>query len=168
MSKDLVIAILALVLVFVVSTKRPSPPVTNIVTLVQRDTVVDKSLIVKVDSLDRVIARAKKENKQLRAKISDKIDRYEPDTTLCDSLIVEYQALTDTLEYQLAVQEQREVVKDSMIMIERFLFNETNTKLIQASESLELYKKKQDNWWNRNQKYVYFGLGVVTTYIAIK
>jgi hypothetical protein len=174
-SKDIVIVILALVLVFVISTKRESPPITNIITHIQRDTVLDKSLQTQVDSLGVVVAKAKKENQRLTKQINTKLERYTPDTTLCDSLVADYQQLTDTLQHEITALEKRDSVQDSIIMLERFLFNEANTKLMEASdllmetsESFEIYKKKQDTWWNRNQKYIYFGLGVATTYIVTK
>ena len=124
---------------------------------------------------EEILAKAKKENQRLTKQINTKLDRYTPDTTLCDSIVADYQQLTDTLQHEITALEKRDSVQDSIIMLERFLFNEANTKLMETSdllmetsESFELYKKKQDTWWNRNQKYIYFGLGVATTYILTK
>ena len=138
--------------------------------LIKEDSIVAKNL-----ELEKVVTeRLKPKIVYLKSDVKAKVEIARKDTNLtasCDSAITSLEALCDTLlvaaeSYykQVYLLEKRVELKDSLISVKEESLGKTaaiNDRLVSAL-------KKKNNWWNRNQKWIYFGAGVVGAGIVLK
>lgn len=138
--------------------------------LIKEDSIVAKNL-----ELEKVVTeRLKPKIVYLKYDVKAKVEIARKDTNLtasCDSAITSLEALCDTLSVevesyykQVYLLEKRVELKDSLISVKEESLGKTaaiNDRLVSAL-------KKKNNWWNRNQKWIYFGAGVVGAGIVLK
>lgn len=138
--------------------------------LIKEDSIVAKNL-----ELEKAVTeRLKPKIVYLKSDVKAKVEIARKDTNLtasCDSAITSLEALCDTLSVaaesyykQVYLLEKRVELKDSLISVKE----ESLGKTVVINDRLVSALKKKNNWWNRNQKWIYFGAGAVGAGIVLK
>ena len=137
----------------------------NDVHLQQKDSI----LKAKTNEFEARYKQLNDENKELSKKYNELLSEYdstpEIQTEICDKIV---KSANNVIESQKEIIQNR----DSLIEIKDTLIFDYKNTIFSKNEMLEKYSdynlileqriKRQNNWWNRNNKWIYFGIGVVS------
>jgi len=129
----------------------------------------DSILKAKTNEFEARYKQLNDENKKLSKKYNELLSEYdstpEIQTEICDKIV---KSANNVIESQKEIIQNR----DSLIEIKDTLIFDYKNTIFSKNEMLEKYSdynlileqriKRQNNWWNRNKKWIYFGIGVVS------
>jgi hypothetical protein len=124
---------------------------------------------------DGRIKTLKKENGRLKRLIDDQVGYYESDTVFqtetCDSIIQLYSQYSDSLRSEIVQHEAKFAATDSLLILERSesaryksMYEWSESDNLKLAEQLA----RKNTWWRRNEKWVYFGVGFVSSKLLLK
>jgi len=143
----------------------------------------------RADGLQTVVNRQDKTIKKLQGEANTAVSDYQSDTTAhsekCDSAISKLQQVNDSLYTQTdsLKSECRELdseaegysrqLHDSNLQLtnkqkEIFIKDDAISEKNRINQQLRDQIKKDNNWWRRNEKWFYFGGGIVLTGLILK
>ena len=124
---------------------------------------------------DKKLAKLRNENKPNRVKLDSVINIYQKDTAShtrsADSAIAYAHIVIDNLEEEARIMSNINKNLNMKIEVQGSELTRTKTSLSLAysnNDKLQVIINQKSNWWNRNEKYVYYGAGVVTAIVIIK
>lgn len=137
----------------------------NTIHLQQKDSILQ----AKTDEFEVRYKQLNTENKKLSKKYDELLSEYdstpEIQTEICDKIV---KSANDVIESQTEIIKNRDSlidVKDTLLFEYKntiVLKNETIGKYSDYNLILEQRIERQNNWWNRNKKWIFFAGGVLT------
>jgi hypothetical protein len=124
---------------------------------------------------DKKLAKLRNENKPNKVKLDSAINVYQKDTAShtqsADSAIAYAHIVIDNLEEEARIMSNINKGLNLKIEVQGGELTRAKTSLSLAysnNEKLQGVIDQKMNWWNRNEKYVYYGAGVATAIVIIK
>ena len=143
------------------------------------NSVQAKKDIYRLDSInksyEKKIIPLKAEIKDLKAKLKNEVGTYNSDTVYqsapCDSIIKTSQVIIDSLDYEVTLLSS--INGNMLLKIDAMDIQLGNAELslmasYAANSKLQKELTKQTNWWHRNDKWIYMGVGAVLTFLIMK
>jgi len=143
----------------------------------------------RADGLQVVVNRQDKTIKKLQGEANNAVSDYQSDTTVhsekCDSAISKLQQVNDSLYTQTdslkteckdlnqeAEGYSRQLYESNLQLMNKqkeiFIKDDAILESERISKQLRDQIKKDNNWWRRNEKWLYLGAGVVATGLILK
>lgn len=139
----------------------------------------NESVVAKLDSVrdeyEIKLKRSETNIVNLKEKLAKQKAEYKADTSVqsppCDSVIKTSEIIIDSLDFEVSV---LVAIRENMLL--KIGTIEADKKITESSllasyaenDRLKKTIKKQTNWWNRNDKWIYFAGGIILTYLISK